>query len=555
MICAMASLYSAVAQKGHKGGGNGHGNSGKGNMGAVNSPGAMRGPGRQMQVRQAPPNQVFQRQASSPGQPRTQQMRGSRGQNDRGRSVDSWGAQNQVRPQRQQSVQQNYQVRQQRQQRVQQNYQVRQERLPKRHVEMPNYGQMVQRRNGRSERGIQRQAPTRVFNAPDLRQAGRADQRDRSNRGNGNGWANARGTRVTRGAQAERFNRTPDLGRLGKGQMNDWKKFEKQQARAERSWRKAERFDRTQQRQFSQDMRRSNRSLVFVSTPNYVETQRMRYPRYDRRYDNNAYDVPSFSAYSYANNIPSYPANSYSYNVPSYGYPDYSYSPVYYGDGSYSSYGPDYGYSDAYYGGPFGDDYGYQSSGSFDGDMNWTQLLLGTVVQALVGGEFSGDEFFAEPHYADYDRGYDPGYYEPPVYQTYYGSAQPYDRYIAYPLYEDQNYGPVMFGYVPDPYTDYSQELTNRAFNSGYQQGYYAGLSARENGYEADTYHDPYVYGDDGFGAYSISLSEQRQCLSQAYRRGYSDAFQNEEDIIPEFGAEPDLITTALSGFLGSFNI
>jgi hypothetical protein len=58
----------------------------------------------------------------------------------------------------------------------------------------------------------------------------------------------------------------------------------------------------------------------------------------------------------------------------------------------------------------------------------------------------------------------------------------------------------------------------------GYEQGYHEGLAARRLKERDRVFYDPYSYDNISFDPYSVSLGDNRRCLSQGYELGYDDA-------------------------------
>ena len=191
--------------------------------------------------------------------------------------------------------------------------------------------------------------------------------------------------------------------------------------------------------------------------------------------------------------------------------------------------------------------------GDFLGGSNWTEMLLGTVLDALVGGRLNGRGFTSQPSYSSYYGGYSAngGYYGN---QGRYGYGTPYSHYSDY-----TGHGPVMFSYPSSSYDndEYVDELTRRAYNSGYEDGFLAGQAARYNGYSESAYNDPYFSEDAGYGygAYSICLNRQRRLLSDGYERGYQDALDQNNIYDAQNGGDVDLVSLMLSSALGMFNV
>jgi hypothetical protein len=273
----------------------------------------------------------------------------------------------------------------------------------------------------------------------------------------------------------------------------------------------------------------------------------LRYPNsysFDRRsYANEYYQAPriersppSYYQVPEAEYYSSYYPNTY--QVPQRSY----YSPGYYAPQPIISGG-------TYY-------YPQQQSGLFGdflGGSNWTEMLLGTVLDALTGGRINGRGIAAQPSYNDYYGGYQPN-------DGYYGQQNPFEYGPPYYGYSNHSgrYGPVLFSYPYNAYSNdvYVDELTRRSYNSGYEEGFLAGQAARYNGYNESAYNDPYFSEDAGYGygAYSICLNRQRRLLSDGYGRGYQDALNRNNIYDARNGGDVDLVSLMLSSALGMFN-
>jgi hypothetical protein len=205
------------------------------------------------------------------------------------------------------------------------------------------------------------------------------------------------------------------------------------------------------------------------------------------------------------------PYSSYGYDPYSYGgYDPYYYSP------SYSSYDP-FGYSSYYNDDPF-------------------SLL-----------SYNYDPYSYNPYsytsYSSYDPySYDPYSYTSYGYDPYSYSSYGYDPYAYNGGYDPYGYSPEYYGgYRPSkiqrilPFLSLIQAFTgNSLFGGiiqqtmgyGYDQGYYAGMYAGDNGYSDRYIYDPYRYYDAGYDPYSISIGQKRAYLSQGYQAGYRDGYQ-----------------------------
>lgn len=310
----------------------------------------------------------------------------------------------------------------------------------------------------------------------------------------------------------------------------------KQQRREEKEYRKAVREENKRQRT-------EQRAWQNVQPEyQYRSPYRVQQPSYRTEYYRQAPSVQYSAPYHYeaprAEYYPNYSPQQYRdpYRASQYSVPQY-YAPLPIISGG------------EYY-------YPEQESGifgnTFDGS-NWTEMLLGTVLDAFLGGSLNGREIVARPSYDDYYGGEQAyaGYY--PVQQ--YGRP---DMAYSNNGYSDQYYSPVLFSY-PTSLNDneYIDELTRRAFNAGYEKGFLAGQAARNYGYRDADYENPYFYEDTGYGygAYSISLNRERRLLSEGYDRGYQDALNRDNLYDAQNGGDVDLVSLLISSALGMFDI
>jgi hypothetical protein len=151
-------------------------------------------------------------------------------------------------------------------------------------------------------------------------------------------------------------------------------------------------------------------------------------------------------------------------------------SNYYYADNNYDPY-----YQQSYY-----DPYYYDD----DDGIDWTSIILQTALSAFLP-----------------DSGFD--------------SIVPVNNYVYEPSY---GYAPANYSYAAERpvYSSYSPTvypaaMVENAYQRGYQEGFEAG---RNSAY----YNDPYVMQNGSYYPYSVSLSRDRELLSQGYERGYTDA-------------------------------
>jgi len=236
---------------------------------------------------------------------------------------------------------------------------------------------------------------------------------------------------------------------------------------------------------------------------------------YDGRYYGYYYDDPEYR-YDVIRNI-----------VYDRVYYDHSYSPgyanYYYGSPDYDYYGSPYNY--AYYGSPY--DHRYAPSVTYVYVPQYGQV-------------------YYEPYYASYG------------YPNYYGSYYPsYSNYGYYdtgyanygdPYYRGSGVGALIYRLSGNSFIG---RLLSSFLTQGYDEGYLAGLYARDHGYYDDRYYDPYGYSETYYDAYSTNLSENRRIFSEGYEAGYRDAVsavRNEYD--PYYDRQPDLVSLLIGNSL-----
>ena len=206
-------------------------------------------------------------------------------------------------------------------------------------------------------------------------------------------------------------------------------------------------------------------------------------------------------------------------------------------------------------------DYGY------DNGPDWQQQILRVVIANVIGNRLGGDQYSSVGQYA-------------PVYrnQLFYDN---YDQrgYAAVPQYARNYYQPS--GYQPDYGTGgdlfdgnlpsgglldslpiaelinqykggggFASELIGNFLTQGYDQGFLAGQSARQNGYDDENYADPYTYDGGSQDPYSASVGENRRYLSQGYEIGYQDALNGGSGYDPQSDGNTDLVSLLLSNVL-----
>jgi hypothetical protein len=169
---------------------------------------------------------------------------------------------------------------------------------------------------------------------------------------------------------------------------------------------------------------------------------------------------------------------------------------------------------------------------------------------------------YYEPSYSSY--GYDPyGYNDPYAYNGY----DPYDYGYDSPLFGGLGSGggfqqilPLIGGLIGQFTGDDGAigELISQTVGYGYDQGYYAGQYAVDNGYSETDFYDPYQYSDVGYDPYSLSIGQNRAILSQGYEAGYRDGYQAAQNEQYDYGYDPmqdgnvDLVSVMLGNVLNT---
>jgi hypothetical protein len=273
----------------------------------------------------------------------------------------------------------------------------------------------------------------------------------------------------------------------------------------------------------------------------YPQYQQPYYPQYQAPQNNGGYYYPQYNQPQY------YPQ----YSQPQY-YPQYSepYYPQNYGYQTYSQpyyYPQSYGYSGYPYGGGY-----YPARSGFSG-----KDLIRNLIFSILGSQLGlGDVF--DQGYPRYVYGiptsnqYDPyyttaGYYDP--YNTY--STRPYAAAYYSPIVTDpylvRSDLPVEYLLSSDPTDGFTRDTLSRLLAVGYEQGFNDGLMARRTAVRNRSYYDPYAYQEDVYDPYSVSLGENRRCLSEGYELGYQDALRNDRIAYANVqNAEVDLVSALI---------
>jgi len=74
--------------------------------------------------------------------------------------------------------------------------------------------------------------------------------------------------------------------------------------------------------------------------------------------------------------------------------------------------------------------------------------------------------------------------------------------------------------------SSYGAQMLRDALNSGYEQGFEAGLADRQDGWRFD-YENAYAYQDGSFGynSYYVGLDEYSYYFREGFQRGYEDGY------------------------------
>ncbi len=198
-----------------------------------------------------------------------------------------------------------------------------------------------------------------------------------------------------------------------------------------------------------------------------------------------------------------------------------SYGGGYANSGRYTNYS-DYSYSDGY-SDPY---YAYD-----DYDRPSATDIFRNVIFAVLGG---GVHVYDEPNYAS---AYVSDNYSPysPLYAgyssgAYYSADYSYATDPAYydpHFYEDPHYSevlPIQYFVEDVPGGGLFRQIFTQLLAIGYDQGYQDGVAALQIKERDRVFYDPYTYDNTAFDPYSVSLGDNRRCLSQGYELGYQDA-------------------------------
>lgn len=72
----------------------------------------------------------------------------------------------------------------------------------------------------------------------------------------------------------------------------------------------------------------------------------------------------------------------------------------------------------------------------------------------------------------------------------------------------------------------YGADMLRRAINSGYEEGFRAGLADRQDGWRFDCESsDAFTDASYGYDGYYVNLSEYQYYFREGFRRGYEDGY------------------------------
>lgn len=223
-------------------------------------------------------------------------------------------------------------------------------------------------------------------------------------------------------------------------------------------------------------------------------------------------------------------------------------------ENNYNYYGDDNYYRDNSY---YSDNDRYYD----DDRSDWKQHLLRTVIANFLNGNggdnsFNGlDNRYARRVYSEPA----PAYYNSPLYVNYspdngYGQDYVDDGNFSDGSGFDLN---SLLGQLPiqELVANYAgdgfvSELLGGFLSQGYDEGFLAGQSAREDGQGEQYFNDPYLFDNGIYDPYSSSLGDNRQLLSEGYALGYQDALNGRQGYDPQSEGNVDLVSLLLSNVL-----
>ena len=213
-----------------------------------------------------------------------------------------------------------------------------------------------------------------------------------------------------------------------------------------------------------------------------------------------------------------------------------------------------------YQNGPYYADNGYNYQYPEHRRVGALRFLIASTLGINAGYNYNYYPQY-QPAYYD-DRYYSANYYGYSQYHTY-GPAPYFADYRSYgygydsqyaddPGYQDNSYSGISFSlnFGNMQYGDYGLRSSSRYVAAGYDEGYYAGLNARNAGYGDRYYSDPYDNEEANYVPYMNSMSQNRHCLSDGYGLGYDDALYEQPGSEQYLSGNVDLITIFVSGGL-----
>ena len=170
-------------------------------------------------------------------------------------------------------------------------------------------------------------------------------------------------------------------------------------------------------------------------------------------------------------------------------------------------------------------------------DYEYDRASVGEIFRSVIFAVLSGGASSVVDDQYYYDSGYVEDHYwsTPPSY-TLYDSGAYYPAGYSYAtdpfyydpyFYEDPYYAevlPIQYFVGDQPGGGLFRQLFTHLLAIGYEQGYQDGVAAREIAEVDRVLYDPYAYDNVSYDPYSVSLGDNRRCLSQGYELGYQDA-------------------------------
>lgn len=97
----------------------------------------------------------------------------------------------------------------------------------------------------------------------------------------------------------------------------------------------------------------------------------------------------------------------------------------------------------------------------------------------------------------------------------------------------------------------YAADMLRQALNFGYQEGFRAGQSDREDRWQAD-YQNTFAYQDAtyGYSGYYVDLNDYSYYFREGFRRGYEDGYNGRYQYGRYSGGALNLLDNVLRGLL-----